>query len=160
MAVNIVTTEGDAGANSYSSVAEADGYADMMPGCDDWNELSDDDKSRFLILATEMIDGLSFAYEKFNASQALMFPLNVSGASAGMDRAKKACVRQAIYLARFYESIMAAHEDSIEAISRKNLGGVYTEKLSSNVNQFLKLANGIRSILVPYICLDFKMNRG
>lgn len=152
-------------ANSYATLSEANAAIDYALGAEDWGELTDDDKMRYLVAATEMIDALPCVYERADASQALLYPIAkpISGTTKilGYAEAKKACIKQALHLSKTYEIFTSAENDSIEALKNKNLGGVYMEKLSAGVNPFHKYDGSLFRLLAPYLRMDFnKISRG
>lgn len=77
MAVELVKEDGTgkADANAYATVAEADAYALNRPYATAWADKTADDKARFLIMATTMIDTLfQFSGYKSSSAQALQWP--------------------------------------------------------------------------------------
>lgn len=75
MPAALVTTVGDASANSYGSLAEANTYFDSRLNASAWTAASDDDKTRALLEATVWLDEL-FDWEGAPATdvQRLRFP--------------------------------------------------------------------------------------
>ena len=74
MTVTVVATVGSTSANSYLTVAEGDGIADLYLGTLNWTSASTDNKGRALIMATRYLDELSYIGEKVTTTQALLWP--------------------------------------------------------------------------------------
>lgn len=76
MAVSLDATLAGSSSNSYVSVATADAYFNNLLEFDAWDALSDDQKGRALISATEEIEALSFYGIEYDTAtpQALKFP--------------------------------------------------------------------------------------
>lgn len=71
----IVSTVGDAAANSFVSTAEADTYLDARLNADAWTGEGDDDqKARALIGATQIISLLLYKGERSSGTQRLSWP--------------------------------------------------------------------------------------
>jgi hypothetical protein len=71
------TTPGDAGANSYATVAEADDYllARRLHVADEhWNQLGQAEKEAALMWATQVLDQMEFIGELASTDQALQWP--------------------------------------------------------------------------------------
>lgn len=77
MAVNVNAIEGHINANSYCSIQEATEYLQSRLDYDIWNSLEDDDKARYLITATDMVDSLPLNpyYYSEDPNQSLKYPL-------------------------------------------------------------------------------------
>ena len=74
MPVTIIATVSSASANSYVTLAEADAYFATRLYATDFTSLSDDDRSRALIMATERIDQELYYGVKTDGNQALKWP--------------------------------------------------------------------------------------
>ena len=77
MAVSINATAGDANANSYISLTEADAYVDAMISSDDvskWSTGTDDTRNRALAAATQRLDRERFLGARATDTQALQWP--------------------------------------------------------------------------------------
>lgn len=74
MTVTVTATVGSASANSYISVATADGIANLYLGTLNWASATTDDKGRALIMATRYLDELNWIGERASTSQALAWP--------------------------------------------------------------------------------------
>ncbi len=75
MPITVITTAGDANANSYVSVAEADAYFDLRLYATSWTGVSSNDtKARALISATRRVDQVAFDGYRASAAQALQWP--------------------------------------------------------------------------------------
>jgi len=74
MTITVVATVGSASANSYLTVAEGDGIADLYLGTLNWTSASTDNKGRALIMATRYLDELTYIGEKVTTTQALLWP--------------------------------------------------------------------------------------
>lgn len=70
----INATLSDPAANSYVTEAEATSYFELRPGGQDYLDLSDHTKRRYLIFATKLIDRETFWGTKADDAQALEFP--------------------------------------------------------------------------------------
>lgn len=75
MPIVIVTTAGDAGANSYASLADAEDYALTLPVANDWATATDAQKNAAIAQATRMLDSLDWkGYRAAPTVQALQWP--------------------------------------------------------------------------------------
>lgn len=74
MAPVINATAGDAAANSYLTIADADSIADSMLGTLAWTTASADDRARALVTATNGLDTLTYIGTKTTDTQALLWP--------------------------------------------------------------------------------------
>jgi hypothetical protein len=77
MAITIVTTAGDASANSYVSVAEADAYFEARIDSQPWeaaDEVDAEQKKRLLVSAARRINQINLIGRKASTTQALAFP--------------------------------------------------------------------------------------
>jgi hypothetical protein len=70
----INATAGDAAANSYLTISDADSIADSMLGTLAWTTASADDRARALVTATNGLDTLNFIGTKSADTQALLWP--------------------------------------------------------------------------------------
>ncbi len=102
MPITIVATPGDASANSYLTVAQADQDAELLLRNGDWRNQDDDDKARALIEATRMIDRVPMAGYPAYANQRLQFPRAQQSEARDTipEDIKQACLVQAIELLR------------------------------------------------------------
>ena len=75
MAIVINDLEGDANANSFCSLEEANDYFESKFTSGDWTVLSDDNKKRYILKASGTIDSLNTIYDKAVTTQGLKFPL-------------------------------------------------------------------------------------
>lgn len=60
MPLTIVTTPGDASANAYASLAEAEAYALTLPVVNDWATATEAQKNAAMVQATRMLDTLDW----------------------------------------------------------------------------------------------------
>jgi hypothetical protein len=74
MAVTIVSTIGGATSNSYLTVAEATTISDTLLGTLAWTSATTDQQNRALVMATRLIDQLSWVGERASTTQALAWP--------------------------------------------------------------------------------------
>ena len=75
MALIIVTTAGDATANSYASLVDAEAYALTLPVANEWASATDPQKNAALVQATRMMDTLRWNGVQTNPSvQVLRWP--------------------------------------------------------------------------------------
>lgn len=72
----LIATPAHPQANSYISLAEANQYCEDQYGTTSWSTASDSNKTKALIAATRIIDGLRFHYERLKDTQRLEFPRN------------------------------------------------------------------------------------
>lgn len=71
----IVATAGDAAANSYCTLAEANSYHDARLFVTTWTGATDDDKSKALLMATRLLDAMyDWAGWCVTSTQALQWP--------------------------------------------------------------------------------------
>lgn len=95
----IVATAGAANANSYLSIAGADGIADSMLGTIAWSSATSDNKARALITATNGLDTLAYIGERTSATQALAWPR--TGADCGDKAPASNAIPREVQLATF-----------------------------------------------------------
>ena len=81
MAVTVTATAGASDANSYLTVSDADGLANLYLGTLNWSGATSDNKGRALIMATRYLDELSWIGERSSTTQALCWPRD--GATCG-----------------------------------------------------------------------------
>jgi hypothetical protein len=146
--------------NSYLEVYEADEIMDNLYGAEDWVTLSEDDKMRLLISATEAIDHITISETKAVSDQALNFPLIEDNVEVGYNEAKRCCALQAFYLYENNDSIKSAVEESIQNIKTQNFGKVQTTKSSSGLNFFKRYDPKVIKILAPFLSGDSTIHRG
>lgn len=76
MAITLVATAGSASANTYSSLAEANGYIETTLHNSDWNNASDDEKKAALVWATRLLDQyINWYGYRATETQALRIPM-------------------------------------------------------------------------------------
>jgi len=75
MPVTIIATAGAANANSYCTLAEANAYHDARSVVASWDNASNDEKSRALVMATRLLDEhVEWKGEASTGTQALGWP--------------------------------------------------------------------------------------
>ena len=74
MPAAIVATAGDAAANSYLTLTDANSQADNSLAGTSWTAASVDNRTRALLSATPYIDTLSFIGDRSSTTQALAWP--------------------------------------------------------------------------------------
>jgi hypothetical protein len=74
MAATIIATAGAADANSYLTLSEAQNYADRDVNNADWDNATDDQRTRALLTATRNLDLVGFVGERATTTQALAWP--------------------------------------------------------------------------------------
>ena len=74
MTVTVIATAGSSSANSYLTVAAADGLADDRLGTLAWATATTDNKGRALITATRYLDQLEWLGSRASTTQALAWP--------------------------------------------------------------------------------------
>lgn len=153
-------TKYGASANSYLDVADATTIFDAMYGSEDWLTLSDDDKARLLITATEQIDYITSSSAKAQSTQALNFPMLIENEEVGYNEARRCCAIQALYIYAFNDTINSAVEESIQNVKTQNFGKVQTTKSSSGVNFFKRYDPKVLKLLAPYLDGDSEVHRG
>jgi hypothetical protein len=62
------------GTNSYATVAEADTYFEDRVGFAEWDEADDEDKARYLVTASQLLDEKSWAGYMVDEDQAMAWP--------------------------------------------------------------------------------------
>jgi hypothetical protein len=65
------------GTNTYISLANAEAYAVLREGTEEWCLLSNSDKEKSLISALDVLDALSYLGTVTSTSQALAWPRNI-----------------------------------------------------------------------------------
>lgn len=146
---------------SYATVEQADERISYMLNSEDWFEMEDADKLKYLVVASEMIDEIPCSYEREVESQIRLYPVVKNSESAGLSEATEACIRQAFYLCNYHETLESARGDAVEGTKNRNLGGVYMEKFTAGLNPFKKYDGSVLRLLAPFIRMDFnKLRRG
>ena len=74
MAITITATPGDASANSYVTLAEANTYLEASLQAETWAALDDERKKASLVHATRLIETYKFGGLKSTSTQALEWP--------------------------------------------------------------------------------------
>jgi hypothetical protein len=74
MAASIASTVGGASSNSYLSIADATTISETMLGTLAWTSATTDERTRALIMATRLIDQLSWVGDRTDTTQALAWP--------------------------------------------------------------------------------------
>jgi hypothetical protein len=166
MAVTVVTTVGSASANSYASVTEADAELEAHPDVATWTALTDPEKGRALILATQRIDQEPFEGSTVNplpgtsdeAAQALKFPRNGCTSDEGWtyqndvipEPIKKATIHLALDIAAGGVSLTDEGLEGFEevAVGPLSVTPRHSRKsgsLSAQVRRFLRMAGWVGS---------------
>lgn len=156
----IDTTKYGPTANAYLDIEDADELFDSVYGAEDWPTISDDDKVRLLITATEDIDSLVYSDKKAQSTQALNFPMIVDNTEVGFDEARRCCAIQAMYIYSYNDSIKSAIEESIQNVKTQNFGKVQTTKSHSGLNYFKQYDAKVLRLLAPYLVGETSVYRG
>lgn len=160
MPATLIATAGAADANSYATVAEADAYFENIYSREEWDALADDTKAKLLITATLMIEKLPFGFDKYSATQALKFPMDIGGVADGMSDAKLALYNQAWYFYTYSDTIDEAISDSIANLTTENLGKIQRSKASSGFNMFRAYDSYVFVALRDYLNMPTERFRG
>lgn len=151
-------TQAGPSANAYVTVPEADSYFDSIYGADDWMTLSEDDKARLLISATEDIDYITRNDLKSTEEQALNFPA-VGDKGPDFNTVKRCCMIQALYIYENNDSIKSSVEEAIQNIKTQNYGKIQTTKSSSSINFYLRYSGKVLKLLAPYLDVSTRIVR-
>lgn len=81
---------------NYGTVAGGDDYFELKLRADDWENASESDKGKALFEATQIIDSLNYAGDKYSSTQELEFPRGED--TEVPDNIIKACYEIAIKL--------------------------------------------------------------
>lgn len=124
--ITVDAAKGGEASNSYATTAEADAVIEVLygPGPDEWATLDADTKARLLITATRVIEKMPVKYDKADASQKLKFPVFNSDDESedGFDKAKEACIQQALYLLEVSDLIRDSHKAKISGRLDESIG--------------------------------------
>ena len=160
MPTDINSTKGSALSNSYLSLDDAEVIFDNIYGAEDWMTLSEDDRIKLLLTATEQIDYITKSNLKAQTLQALNFPMIINNEEVGYNEARRCCAIQALYIYENNDSIKSAVEESIQNIKTQNFGKVQTTKSSSGVNFFKRYDPKVIKLLALYLDGDAEIFRG
>ncbi len=152
----IKTTKGGADSNSYATTHEADQLIDTIFGTEDWDDMDGEDKARFLITATRMIDALTMTYAKASDTQSLCFPCQCD--PDGHDQAKQATIIQALYLYQHNAELLDARNNAIQGVKAETIGPA--SRTMTGINQKAQYAPEIYSVLAGYIDTAIRIKRG
>lgn len=147
-------------ATSYLTLDEAELFFDNMYGAEDWETLSDEDKERLLITATDQIDYITRTDLKSQSGQALNFPMTINDEEVGYNEARRCCAFQALYIYENNDSIKSTVEESIQNVKTQNFGKIQTTKSSSGINFFKRYDPKVLKILSLYLDGNSEIFRG
>ncbi len=104
MAVTIDATIGGASSNSYATLAQADTFHESNLYSSDWDDATDDQKNRGLVMATRMLDDFfDWLGGAVGATQALLWPRidvpNHFGVEYGSDELPEELIDATAYVA-------------------------------------------------------------
>jgi hypothetical protein len=157
MPSTIAITKGDATANAYATVQEADSYLDDLYGADEWGQLDDDSKARLILTAAKMIDAFDAEYASLADTQGMWFP--VTGYKTdGFNEAKEANILQAFHLFQNSDAMTESRTGAMQGTTSESLGP--TSRSSVGFNQFRKYAPAVLRLLAPFIKVNFSVRRG
>jgi hypothetical protein len=153
MALTVTATVGDADANSYVTVAEADTYFEAHPEYQTWDKIYTSDKGRWLILATSAIDMEPINGDKNTTTltsgvpdQALRFPRGVEGDYIPI-AVKLACYEQAIHLSKTGTS-SSRTELQNQGVIEVQSGDGWRERYKETVSSNTELCSKARTLLL------------
>lgn len=158
----VVATKGDAAANCYATIQEADDYLNMQYGAAEWSSLSADDKTRLLVSATKVIERMPIKYNKLADTQALSLPVYNTGTYSAIEgdgfiNAKEACILQAYFLFGNSDAIFEAINMGIQGIKSEGLSSI--SKSVTGYNPFRKYHPDVLKIMSPFTDFAMKINR-
>ena len=143
---------------SYATATEADDYLENQVGNDEWPQLTDDEKDKYLITATRQIERLKHKYPKVSATQTLKFPVNTGDSDdTGLDQAKEANIIQALYLAVNADTIQEARANKIQGVTEESIGPM--GKSTTGLNPMALFDPQVITIMTPYIDLTVRQSR-
>jgi len=152
MALTVTETVGDADANSYVTVAEADTYFEAHPEYQTWDKIYTSDKGRWLILATSAIDMEPIDGDKATTTltsgvpdQALRFPRGVESDYIPI-AVKLACYEQAVHLSKT-GTTSSRTELQDQGVVKVTIGDV-TEEYKDTVSSNTQLCSKARTLLL------------
>ena len=139
------------GINSYLSIEEANDIIKDIDTSKRWYELSIEEQSQYLILATVHIDSLMLSSRKHTSEQVLQFP-----------RGRNTEVPRAVLLAQALEALALSDSQAMQRDSLREQGvtsiklGNTSESYSDDSNSSSKQNNELKSkvamsLMRPYI---------
>lgn len=157
MAITIVEIKGDPTANSYAAVAEADAIFDKLYGYEDWSTLDADTKSRLLITASFIIDGMPIVYKSVDLSQAMTFPVTITGSiDDGFSSAKIATIHQAYHTYQMNDAINEAKIKSVQGVTVEIIKG--NRQNTTGFNPLIKYSPEALKIMSKYSDFGMKLS--
>lgn len=142
---SIDKTVGGADSNSYVDVAFIEQYSEDSFDTGDWDALSADDKTRIALMATRIIDSMSFLGQKADTTpeghagyQALEFPRSTNVDSDG-DKfipisVQRAQAAQALYMAEFYKDLKKRQSIHAQGVEEFEVGD-FMEKITTRPDE-------------------------
>ena len=154
-------TVGGPDSNSYVDIAFINQYAEDTFDTGEWDGLAADDKTRLALMATRIIDSMSFLGQKANTTpeghdgyQALEFPrstnINSSGAKFIPLSVERAQAAQALYMAEFYKDLKQRQSIHAQGVEEFEVGD-FMEKITDRPDE---LAPEARRLLAEDCLLE------
>lgn len=139
------------GINSYLSLEEANGLIKSVDTSGKWKELTEDERSQYLILATVHIDSLMLSSRKHSSEQTLQFP-----------RGRNTEVPRSVLLAQALEALTLSdtqlmqrdslREQGVTSIKLGNTSESYSENVGSTSGNASQLKSKMAlSLMRPYL---------
>lgn len=149
------------GVNTYISVEDADGLAEMHPSGDEWLKLGVMEKSRLLAVATQMLDdNFSFPGQAVSPDQTLAWPrqgawyreprtgrLEATNSAVALARLARAVCAQAWYLNRNPE-LLSGESPTFERIE---IGAIKLEDTRGSSQSKPLISRETTTLLQPIV---------
>jgi len=155
----IDATKAGVNSNSYVTLEEMDAYFDNYIFFDDWSYLTTDDKKRFILTTTQILEGLAPKFEKSTIEQSLQFPVSTElSKDDGWDTIVKATKAQIRYLVFYHEALRDAQNSQISGITSEGTSGY--SKSFGGFNIYNSYSSEVKSKLSYYVDFNIYLRRG
>ena len=142
---------------AYATVTEANDYLEYQVGSEEWSELTDDDKEKYLVTATRQLERLKHKYESLDSTQTLTYPVDTGTDDDGLDAVKEANILQALYLTVNADCLQEAQASRIQGITQESIGPM--SKVQNGFNPMTLFSPDAIQILAPYIDMTIRQTR-
>ena len=155
MAVTVIATLGGTDSNSYVTVAEADTFWNTQLRADDWNNATEDDKARALIMSSKRVDNESYYGDRVSTTQALKFPRKNIGYIDGIDlddiiptQIKEATYYLAIYM---LSNDMSKTTVVTQTTKKEKVGSLEVEYATNDSGSFTTYSDDLPSFVSAFL---------
>lgn len=158
MPATIDATKAGANSNSYVTLAEMETYFDNYLFFDDWSYLTEEDKTRFILTATQMLEELTPKFNKSTIEQSLQFPVSTEiSKDNGWNAIVKATMAQVRYLVFYHEALRDAQNSQVSGITSESISGY--SKSFGGFNIYNRYPYEVKNSLSYYVDFNIYLRR-